>query len=132
MKKLSVHLKPATLADNTGLVEASGRSSRAPSQAMPAPSKRPRQRAARERVNDVEQPDPVFQVTPEILLTVADVARRLNVSEDWVRDHSSRKSPHLPVIRMSSGVLRYRPSRLDRFVDERERLSAVRQRRRSK
>jgi predicted DNA-binding transcriptional regulator AlpA len=64
------------------------------------------------------------------LLTADDVARRLNVSRDWVWDHSSRKAPYLPVIRMSDGVLRYRLSELEEFISERERLSALRRRRR--
>jgi predicted DNA-binding transcriptional regulator AlpA len=62
------------------------------------------------------------------LLTVEDVARRLNVSRDWVWDHSSRKTPQLPVIRMGDGALRYRASRIEAFIDERERLSAMRRR----
>jgi predicted DNA-binding transcriptional regulator AlpA len=64
------------------------------------------------------------------LLTVEDVAERLNVTKDWVWDHSSRKAPYLPVIRMSDGVLRYRLSELDEFVNERERLSSLRRKRR--
>ena len=64
------------------------------------------------------------------LLTVEDVAARLNVTKDWVWDHSSRKAPYLPVIRMSDGVLRYRLSEVEEFVSERERLSTLRRRRR--
>jgi predicted DNA-binding transcriptional regulator AlpA len=64
------------------------------------------------------------------LLTAEDVAHRLNVSTDWVWDHSSRKAPYLPVIRMSDGVLRYRASEVDEFVNERERLSSLRRKRR--
>lgn len=64
------------------------------------------------------------------LLTAEDVALRLNVSTDWVWDHSSRKTPYLPVIRMSEGVLRYRSSQVDEFVNERERLSSLRRKRR--
>jgi predicted DNA-binding transcriptional regulator AlpA len=60
------------------------------------------------------------------LLTAEDVARRLNVSTDWVWDHSSRKKPLLPVIRMGDGALRYRASGIEEFIDERERLSALR------
>ena len=41
------------------------------------------------------------------LLTAEDVAQRLNVTKDWVWDHSSRKGPYLPVIRMGDGTLRY-------------------------
>ena len=32
------------------------------------------------------------------LLTAEEVAKRLNVSTDWVWDHSSRRKPLLPVI----------------------------------
>jgi predicted DNA-binding transcriptional regulator AlpA len=60
------------------------------------------------------------------LLTAEDVARRLNVSKDWVWDHSSRKAPHLPVIRMGDGTLRYRLSGIEAFITERERLSSLR------
>jgi predicted DNA-binding transcriptional regulator AlpA len=64
----------------------------------------------------------------EPLLTAEDVAKRLNVSTDWVWDHSSRKKPLLPVIRMGDGALRYRASGIEAFIDERERLGALRRR----
>jgi predicted DNA-binding transcriptional regulator AlpA len=64
------------------------------------------------------------------LLTVEDVAERLNVTKDWVWDHSSRKAPYLPVIRIGDGTLRYRMSQVEEFVDERERLSTLRRKRR--
>lgn len=63
------------------------------------------------------------------LLTAEDVAQRLNVTKDWVWDHSSRKAPHLPVIRMGDGTLRYRASRIEEFIDERERLTQIRRKR---
>lgn len=62
------------------------------------------------------------------LLTVEDVGRRLNVSKDWVWDHCSRKKPALPVIRMGDGALRFRASAIEAFINERERLSALRRR----
>lgn len=65
------------------------------------------------------------------LLTAEDVAHRLNVSTDWVWDHSSRKAPHLPVIRIGDGTLRYRLSQIEEFV-KRERLSVVRHKRRER
>ena len=68
------------------------------------------------------------QIDP--LLTAEDVARRLNVSTDWVWDHSSRKTPYLPVIRIADGTLRYRHSQIEEFVNERERWSAMRRKRR--
>jgi predicted DNA-binding transcriptional regulator AlpA len=64
------------------------------------------------------------------LLTVENVAELLNVTKDWVWDHSSRKAPYLPVIRMSDGTLRYRMSQVDEFVNERERLSSLHRKRR--
>ncbi len=78
-----------------------------------APPKKPPQRASTLQVSDP-------------LLTVEDVARRLNVNRDWVWDHSSRKTPKLPVIRMGDGALRYRASGIEAFIDERARLSGLR------
>jgi hypothetical protein len=66
----------------------------------------------------------------EPLLTAEDVARRLNVSADWVWDHSSRKAPYLPVIRMSDGVLRYRASGIEEFLKVREEAASLRRKRR--
>ena len=62
----------------------------------------------------------------DVLLTAEDVAARLSVSKDWVWDHSSRKAPYLPVIRMGDGTLRYRASKIEEFIDERERLTGLR------
>jgi predicted DNA-binding transcriptional regulator AlpA len=64
------------------------------------------------------------------LLTAEEVALRLRVSKDWVWDHSSRKTPRLPVIRMGDGALRYKASRIEEFISERERISAVKHGRR--
>jgi len=64
------------------------------------------------------------------LLTPEQVAKRLNTSVDWVWDHSSRKLPLLPVIRIGNGpgragILRYRASKIEEFISEQERLSAL-------
>jgi predicted DNA-binding transcriptional regulator AlpA len=71
----------------------------------------------------------VQQQPVDQLLTADDVAARLNVSKDWVWDHSSRKAPFLPVIRMGDGALRYRASKIEEFIDELERLTGLRRRR---
>src|SRR5947208_11513055 len=68
------------------------------------------------------------------LWTPEQAARRLNVSPDWVRDHSSRKEPRLPVIRLGggpgrAGLLRYRRSAIEIFIDEMERRSNCKARR---
>ena len=68
--------------------------------------------------------------TDDALLTAEDVAQRLRVSKDWVWDHSSRRLPYLPVIRMSDGALRYRASGIAEFMKERERASNLRRKRR--
>lgn len=67
------------------------------------------------------------------LLTPEQVAARLNVSPDWVRDHSSRKTPRLPVIRLGggpgrAGLLRYRASDIEKFIQEMARASERRAR----
>ena len=68
--------------------------------------------------------------TGDPLLTADEVAAKLKVSTDWVWDHSSRRLPYLPVIRMSDGVLRYRASGIEEFLQERERASNMRRKRR--
>ena len=73
---------------------------------------------------------PTIQEAVDLLLTAEDVATKLKVSKDWVWDHSSRKLPYLPVIRMSNGALRYRASGIEEFLRERERASAMRRKRR--
>jgi len=66
----------------------------------------------------------------EILLDAEDVSIWLKVSEDWVWDHASRRAPFLPAIWLSDGALRFKRSKIAQFIDERERLSAKRRRRR--
>ena len=68
--------------------------------------------------------------TDDALLTAEDVAQKLRVSKDWVWDHSSRRLPYLPVIRMSDGALRYRASGITEFLKERERATNLRRKRR--
>lgn len=70
------------------------------------------------------------EVENDRLLTAEEVAARLNVTKDWIWDHSSRKAPLLPVIRIGDGTLRYRASKIEEFINERERLSVMRRKRR--
>ncbi|HWZ46229.1 MAG TPA: hypothetical protein VNW97_22340 [Candidatus Saccharimonadales bacterium] len=63
-------------------------------------------------------------------MTVEEVAERLNAMKDWVWEHASRKTPFLPVIRIGDGALRYRASKIEEFINERERFSALRRKRR--
>ena len=66
----------------------------------------------------------------DLLLTAEEVALKLKVSKDWVWDHSSRRLPYLPVIRMSDGALSYRASGIEEFLKEREMASNLRRKRR--
>ena len=68
--------------------------------------------------------------TVDLLLTAEEVAAKLKVSADWVWDHSSRRMPYLPVIRMSDGALRYRAGGIEEFLRERENASNLRRKRR--
>jgi hypothetical protein len=43
---------------------------------------------------------------PDRLLTAEDLARHLQVSAAWVRDHATRKQPRLPVVRVGK-LLRF-------------------------
>lgn len=76
-----------------------------------------------------QQQEPFNGRERDRLLTAQDVAERLHVTKDWVWDHSSRKAPFLPVIRMGDGTLRYRASRIEEFIDQRERLTQIRRKR---
>lgn len=54
------------------------------------------------------------------LMTLEQVAETLAVSKAWVRDHSTRRNPRLPVVRLGGqrAVLRYRPEDVQRFIAE--------------
>jgi hypothetical protein len=53
------------------------------------------------------------------LLTLEQVAEMLGVSKAWVRDHATRRSPRIPVVRFGDrrGVLRFRPEDVERFIN---------------
>src|SRR5215469_7825002 len=57
----------------------------------------------------------------DYLLDVEEVARRLNVSPQWVRDHSTRRTPKLPCVRLGS-LLRFRPRDVDTFIEQQSQL----------
>ena len=84
--------------------------------------------AGSKRANTVHATVLPQQLDP--ILMGEDVAARLNVKKDWVWDHSSRRLPYLPVIRLSDGTLRYRASQIEEFINERERASVLHRKRR--
>lgn len=109
--------------DSEGVMSASTKTSRS-TQGKPIG-----QEAPMEVIQGGRSAGPVY----DPLLTPEQVAARLNVSPDWVRDHSSRKTPRLPVIRLGggpgrAGLLRYRASDIEKFIQEMARASERRAR----
>lgn len=49
------------------------------------------------------------------LLTVGDVASWLGVSKGWVYDHTTRKEPRLPCIRLGE-ITRFRREEIEEFI----------------
>ena len=54
------------------------------------------------------------------LLSLDDVAKMLQVSKAWVRDHSTRRSPKIPCVRFGGkrAVLRFRPQDVNQFISD--------------
>jgi hypothetical protein len=52
------------------------------------------------------------------LMSLDDVAELLQVSKAWVRDHCTRRSPRIPVVRLGDrrAVLRFRRQDVDEFI----------------
>jgi hypothetical protein len=50
------------------------------------------------------------------------------MSEQWVRDHSTRRTPKLPCVRLGS-AMRYLPSAVDAFITEQAKAAPWRRRR---
>jgi excisionase family DNA binding protein len=53
----------------------------------------------------------------EHLLTIRDVAQWLGVSKGWVYDHTTRKEPRLPCIRLGE-MTRFRREDIEKFLKE--------------
>lgn len=64
------------------------------------------------------QPKPDQTTAP--LLTIEDVAALMAVSKAWVRDHSTRRNPRIPYIRLGGrrALLRFRQSDVQKFISE--------------
>jgi excisionase family DNA binding protein len=64
----------------------------------------------------------------ENLLTVAQVADRLGMSQQWIRDHVERRHPRIPCVRLGSSI-RFRPSDIDQFIEQQSLVASWRRRR---
>jgi hypothetical protein len=49
------------------------------------------------------------------LIGPAEVARLLGVSSGWVRDHATRKTPRIPMLRMGR-LMRFRPADINIII----------------
>jgi excisionase family DNA binding protein len=56
----------------------------------------------------------------EELLTPEQVAKLLNMSPRWVRDHATRRSPRIRAVNLGSRM-RFRPRDVEEFIRERSR-----------
>lgn len=73
---------------------------------------------------NLERQQPENQVAPPVtrpiraLLSLDEVATTLGVSKGWVRDHSGRRSPRLPVVRLGGkrAILRFRAEDVENFI----------------
>jgi len=51
------------------------------------------------------------------LLSVEQVAQKLGVSPAWVRDHATRKQPHLKRVKVGK-LLKFQPDDIDEFIKQ--------------
>ena len=60
-------------------------------------------------------PDSIVEIPARRLLTPTEVAELLHVSPAWVRDHATRRQPHLAAVRLGK-LLRFRPEDVEDFI----------------
>ena len=51
------------------------------------------------------------------LLSVKEVSLMFGVSQAWVRDHATRKQPHLKCVKVGK-LLRFRPEDVQEFIEK--------------
>jgi hypothetical protein len=68
-----------------------------------------------ERPLQPERKDGSVPQGEERLLKPREVADRFGVSERWVRDHATRRSPRIPVVKLGP-LLRFRAEDIDEFL----------------
>jgi excisionase family DNA binding protein len=61
---------------------------------------------------------------PERLLTINEVAEWLGVSKAWLYDHTTRKQPCVPCVRLGE-MTRFRRADIEKFIEEHTRRNAT-------
>jgi predicted DNA-binding transcriptional regulator AlpA len=69
---------------------------------------------------------PAHEATQEKLLNAREVAARLGVSERWVRDHTTRRSPRIRAIKLGT-LIRYRRIDIESFMESVDTFHSSRQ-----
>ena len=74
--------------------------------------------------NTIEFPAP--EAVQERLLNAREVAARLGVSERWVRDHTTRRSPRIRAVKLGT-LIRYRRTDIEIFMESVDTFHSSRQ-----
>lgn len=74
----------------------------------------PNRLACSDFAENLTAPPVKFDVS-ERLYSPEEVAERLGVSERWVRDHATRRNPHIRAVKLGP-LLRFRWTDVERFV----------------
>jgi predicted DNA-binding transcriptional regulator AlpA len=76
-----------------------------------------------------QDPSNILAIRPkakhEPLLNAREVANKLGVSERWVRDHTTRRSPRIRAVKLGP-LVRYRPDDVEMFMDSLDTLRSSR------
>ncbi len=83
--------------------------------------------AATQRAVHSQEPKvlPTLNVNEDHLLDARQVTAKLGVSERFIRDHTTRRSPRIPGVRLGK-LLRYRPADVASFMAELNTLTSSR------
>jgi excisionase family DNA binding protein len=93
---------------------------------LPSPSPGTAAEVAKSIPNTITFPAP--PPAQERLLNAREVAARLGVSERWVRDHTTRRSPKIRAVKLGT-LIRYRRADVETFIDSLDTFHASRQHR---
>jgi predicted DNA-binding transcriptional regulator AlpA len=69
---------------------------------------------------------PTHESVQERLLNAREVAARLGVSERWVRDHTTRRSPRIRAVKLGT-LIRYRRIDIETFMESVDTFHSSRQ-----
>jgi predicted DNA-binding transcriptional regulator AlpA len=69
---------------------------------------------------------PAHEAVQERLLNAREVAARLGVSERWVRDHTTRRSPRIRAVKLGT-LIRYRRIDIETFMESVDTFHSSRQ-----